>query len=295
MKRITSIGEILFDVYPGCKTIGGAPFNFLYHIKKLTGTGNFVSRIGNDDNGKEIIKFLRSNGISIEYTQIDPIHPTGISLAALDALKIPTWEIKTDTAYDFIQATAETKNLIENETDCLYFGTLAQRNIISRKTIQKFFNLDLRYFCDLNVRQNFYTESLIKECISAADILKINIDELHLINELILKKKFDAADTPRRILEEFNLKIICVTYGEDGANIFRGSEYSHFKVKIKNVVDTVGAGDAYAAILCIGYHRNWDIGKINKIASEFAGEIIKINGALPADSELYEKYKEIID
>lgn len=294
MNRITSIGEILFDVYPECKTLGGAPFNFLYHIKKLTGEGNFVSRIGNDDEGKEILHFLKSNDFSTDYIQIDSAHPTGESIASLDEIKIPSWEIKKDTAYDFIEMTEDIKHLIENETDCLYFGTLAQRKMVSRKTIQNFFDYRLKYFCDLNIRQNFYSENLVRECISAADVLKLNIDELRLINDLILKKKFNARETPERLLEEFKFKILCVTHGEKGAEIFSKNEHNYFKTKIANVVDTVGAGDAYAAILCIGYLKNWDIGKINKIASEFAGEIVKINGALPVDPDLYEKYKEII-
>lgn len=294
MNRITSIGEILYDLYPDCKTLGGASFNFLFHIRKLTGKGNFVSRIGDDDEGKEIIAFLKRNDIPVDYIQKDSFHPTGESLATLNEIKVPSWEIKTKTAYDFIEPTVEIKNLIKHETDCLYFGTLAQRHKVSRDTIHKFFKLKIKYFCDLNIRQNFYTENLIRECIDTADVLKLNIEELHLVNDIILKKKFNRNETSKRLLEKFQLDILCVTNGDQGANIFRGDDYNHYKVKIDNVIDTVGAGDAYAAILCIGYLKNWNIEKINKIASEFAGEIVKINGALPSKPVFYEKYKEIV-
>jgi fructokinase len=295
VKRVTSVGEILFDVYPGYKTLGGAPFNFLYHVKKLTGLGNFISRIGDDKEGKEIIRFLKTNDIPTEYVQIDPEHPTGESIANLNRLKIPSWEIKTGTAYDFIELSDDIKALIANKTDCLYFGTLAQRDVVTRNTVQNFFNMGLIYFCDLNIRQNFYTENLVRECISVSDVLKLNVDELRLVNEMILKKNFDTYETPERLLNKYPIKLLCITYGDQGAVIFKEDKHNHFKVTIDNVVDTVGAGDAYAAILCIGYLRKWDIEKINRIASEFAGEIVKINGALPADSVLYDKYKRIVN
>lgn len=274
--------------------MGGASFNFIYHIKKLTGNGYFVSRIGEDDEGNEIIDFLKKNDISTDYIQIDPFHPTGESIATLNEFKIPSWKIKTETAYDFIELTADVKNLIEKETDCLYFGTLAQRNDISRETIHNFYHKKLKYFCDLNIRQNFYSKDLIEECISAANILKLNTDELRLVNELILRKNFNS-ETPKRLLQEFQLEVLCVTHGDQGANIYKGNELDYYNTKILDVIDTVGAGDAYAAILCLGYLKNWDISKINKIASEFAGEIVRINGALPPVSELYDKYKEIIN
>ncbi len=294
MNRVTSIGEILFDVYPERKTPGGAAFNFLYYIKKLTGGGNFISRVGNDKEGDEIIDFLKKNDISTEHIQIDNAHPTGESIAKLNQMKIPSWKIKTGVAYDFIEMTNEVKSLVENKTDCLYFGTLAQRDVTTRNTIHSFFNNELIYFCDLNIRQNFYTEELIKECISASDVLKLNIDELHLVNDLILRKDFNTKETPKRLMEEYGIDLLCITYGDQGADIFKEDKYSYFKIKIDDVVDTVGAGDAYAAILCICYLQNWDIEKINQIASEFAGEIVKIKGALPADSMIYEKYKSII-
>ncbi len=127
MNRVTSIGEVLFDVYPGSKTLGGAPFNFIYHIIKLTGTGNFVSRVGNDSAGNEIIDFLKKKHISTDFIQVDNQHSTGESIATLNERKIPSWKIKTPSAYDFIEINDEIVNLVNDKTDCLYFGTLAQR------------------------------------------------------------------------------------------------------------------------------------------------------------------------
>ncbi len=170
-----------------------------------------------------------------------------------------------------------------------------KENESTRKTIHHFLNRDLKYFCDLNIRQNFYTKDLIEECLAASNVIKINIEELRLINELLFNKSFDKNDTSKRLLNEYQLGLLCVTYGDDGAIIYKGENHNHYKLKARNVIDTVGAGDAYAAILCIGYLRNWDIERTNKIASEFAGEIIKINGALPDELSIYEKYKLIIN
>jgi fructokinase len=295
MTKLTSIGEILFDVYPQSKTLGGASFNFIYHVKKLTGEGNFVSRVGQDENGKQILKFISDNDISAEYIQIDPVHPTGESIALLDADKVPDWQIKTDTAYDYIENTDGVENLINEKTDCLYFGTLAQRNIKSRETIHHFFNRDLKYFCDLNIRQNFYTREVVKECISACNILKLNIEELRLVHSLLLDKKFDTHETPVRLLNEYSIERLCVTYGDQGAVIYEGGRNHRYRLKVNNVIDTVGAGDAYASVFCIGYLKGWDIEKTNELASNFAGEIVEINGAIPKDLALYEKYKELID
>ena len=295
MQQVTSIGEILFDVYPDGKTLGGASFNFIYHVIKLTGEGSFVSRVGNDDEGNSVLEFLKKNKISTDFVQVDEKHPTGESIASLNDQKIPDWKIKTGTAYDFIELTDEVESLVTNKTDCLYFGTLAQRDLTTRKTIHHFFKRDLKYFCDLNIRQNFYTKELIKECVTECNVLKINIDELRLVNELLLGKALDTTETPKRLLNEFNLDLLCVTNGSKGATIFNRETNNHYYAKLENIVDTVGAGDAYAAILCVGYLKNWNIEKINKIASDFAGEIVKINGALPHDHMLYEEFRQIVN
>lgn len=294
MQKITSIGEILFDVYPDKKRIGGAPFNFIYHIINLTGSGNFISRIGDDDLGNEIISYLKDKKIPLNYIQIDTKHPTGAAKPSLNDSKIPEWEIMTERAYDFIVLQKEIKILLEEKTDCLYFGTLAQRGDKSRKTIQSLFNKNLKYFCDLNIRQNFYSREIIKSSLEAANVLKLNEDELKLVNQLILNDDYEIEKTSKKLKHDFNIDLLCVTQGEDGAILFDMNNKHEYRSKINQseIVDTVGAGDAFASILCIGYLENWDIEKINVTASKFASEIIKINGALPGNNLIYEKFRE---
>jgi fructokinase len=294
MKKVTSIGEILFDVYPEEKKLGGAPFNFIYHIIKLTGSGNFVSRIGTDEMGEKILDFLNRENISSKYIQTDPEHLTGAASPQLDDNKVPEWIIEKNRAYDFIELNSDIEKLIKTETDCLYFGTLAQRNENSRNTIQSLFNKKIKYFCDLNIRQDFYSKEIIEKSLSAVDVLKLNTDELKLINDLLFQMDFSEKKIAFKIISVFQIELLCITKGSEGAGLYSASEENHFSYDVKNIVDTVGAGDAYAAILCLGYLNNMKLAEINKLASMFAGEIIQIQGAIPSDEKLYNKFKSKI-
>jgi len=295
LKKITSIGEILFDVYDDTKTLGGAPFNFIYHVIKLTGQGNFISRIGNDEKGSEIREFFSRNNLSSKYLQNDELHKTGVARADLDERKVPTFTIEENRAYDFIELTGELNDLIKNETDCLYYGSLAQRNENSRKTIQTLFESATIKFCDLNIRQNYYSKEIIEKSLQAADVVKLNSDELQLINKMFLNEEFGLISTIESLREHFSLELVCVTDGGNGAMLVnKNNESDQCKITIDNVVDTVGAGDAYAAVLCTGYLNGLELETINKAANEFAGEIVKVKGAIPKDDMIYEKFKKLI-
>ena len=291
MEKITAVGEILYDVYPETKNLGGAPLNFLYHVHRLTGKGNIVSRVGNDILGNKALDFIKSSGISADYIQIDHPHPTGVTTVLLDENKVPSFRIDEDRAYDFIESNSEINHLVNEETDCLYFGSLAQRKEISRNTIQSLLGKRIKYFCDLNIRQNFYTEDIIRKSLAASDILKINIDELKLINQLILKKEFSITTIASDLMKEYNIELLAVTKGEDGSTLFYKNDISDYKTSLSQVVDTLGAGDAFAAMLCLGYLKGWELHKTNKLANEFANEICKIKGALPDTDDVYYELK----
>ena len=296
MSRITAIGEILFDIYPDGKNLGGAPFNFIYHVIKLTGRGNFISAVGNDKFGAEILDILNNKGIEKKYVQVNYDHPTGAAVANLDEKKIPHWEIKTGTAYDFINPAPVLEELISGGTDCLYFGTLARRSEVSGRTIKYLFNRkNIKYFCDLNIRQNFYSQEIIEDSLITSDALKLNVDELQIVNRLLLNQPFDIINLARLISKKYDIELVCVTMGDKGSYIICGDKDDKRYHPIDNVVDTVGAGDAFAAILCLGFLNGWDISKINRLASEFAAETVKIEGALPKSDLFYEKFKEKIN
>ena len=292
--NITSIGEILFDIYPNHKRLGGAPLNFIYHVKKLTDNGNIISRVGKDVLGNKAVNDLKHSGLSFEFIQHDNLHPTGMAIVHLDDSGIPNFKIDVDSAYDFIEMNDENENLIIADTDCLYFGTLAQRSELSRKTIQSFFNRGLKYFADLNLRQNFYNEEVLISSLKAADFIKVNYEEMHILNDVLLQNEYNTEKVAYELMEKFEISMITVTRGKDGSSIFEnGKRYDHSNVDVK-VVDTTGAGDAFAAVLCVGYLHGLEIPYINKLANDFASEICQFEGALPKYDRIYESFRELM-
>jgi len=292
MKYITAIGEIIFDVYPAYKKPGGAPLNFIYHINKLIGNCTFISRVGNDPSGKEALKFLRQNNLPLTYIQVDNEHETGTSIANLDKNKIPHWDIAKGRAYDFMDMPIDPHKIIDS-TNCFYFGSLAQRMDKSRTVIHSFFERDMKYLFDINIRQNYYTKDILKESLRTTDILKVNEDELFLLHKLFLHGKFELNSSASAIMEEFNIEIGAVTMGEKGSWLFKKNGFDFYRTIVNNIVDTTGAGDAYSAILCLGYLNNIGLNQINKLASEFATEIIKLPGAIPKEDKIYKKFKPL--
>jgi len=290
--NITSIGEILFDIYPDHKKLGGAPLNFIYHIKKLTDNGNIISRVGKDVWGNKATNELKQANISLDYIQQDNQHSTGKANVTINEEGEPEFNIDSDSAFDYIELIDETENLISSETDCLYFGTLAQRSEVSRNTIQSLFNRGVKYFADLNLRENFYDEDILTSTLQAADFLKANYQEMHILNDLLLQSDYNTEKVAYELMEKFGINMIAVTRGKDGSSIFEnGKRFDHSSVDVK-VIDTTGAGDAFSAILCIGYLQGQENTFINKLANEFANEICKFEGALPKNDRIYEEFRE---
>jgi len=291
MKKIAAFGEILFDVYASSKNLGGAPLNFIYHINKLTGSGKIISRVGNDELGKEALNFLASKGVLTNAIQIDDKYETGVAKISLDEKGVPKFMIEQNRAYDFISIDENKSIEILKDINCLYFGTLAQRNEVSRKSLHTLFSKPLKYFCDINIRQKFYTKEILSDCLNAADVVKLNLEELKLMDELFMGGEFDVHAGSKKLMEKFRIEMLAVTKGTDGSSLFRGDETNSIKPEQSSVVDTVGAGDAFASILCLGYLNNWELGKINKLANEFAGKICMIEGAVPKDDKIYDRYR----
>lgn len=291
VSQVTAIGEILYDVYPDKKRLGGAPFNFIYHIWKILGKANFISSVGNDENGKEMLTHLNSIGFNTKHIYIDNKYPTGTVQVKLKENKAPQFTISHECSYDYITLNDSTKRLIEKETDLLYFGTLSTRSDISRDTIQSLFRKpQLKYFCDLNLRHSFYTKELIEKTLLTTNVLKINADELNS-----LKQFFDLEQSNNgaieQLIKEYDIDLIGLTLGENGAELYTKNETNYYKTEMVNVVDTLGAGDAYSAILCLGYLHGWAIEKINKLATRFAAEICTVDGALPEEDSFYVHYQ----
>lgn len=293
MKNITAFGEILWDVYPDEKRLGGAPFNFIYHIWKILGKANFISSVGNDENGKEILSYLNSIDFNTKNITVDNEHPTGTVRVVLDENKSPRFTPTYNCCYDYIQLDEQVREVILKEADLIYFGTFSARSEITRDTLFSLLNHpDKKYFCDLNLRHDFFTKDLIERALSSVNVLKVNDTELSKLKELFILPANDN-EACVSILGKFNIDLIALTLGENGAILFNKNESDYYKSAPTEIFDTLGAGDAFAAILCLGYLKQIPLKQLNRLANSFALEICKVSGALPYDNSLYQKYQEL--
>lgn len=290
---IAAYGEILFDVYPDREFLGGAPFNFLYHIHALTGNGIFISRVGNDQRGAAIRKFLEDHAIDRNHVQIDMHNPTGAAIVTLNENGIPVFTIAEETAYDYIEHTIDTSNAL---ADCsvLYFGTLAQRSEVSRTSLYTFSQQADRCFFDVNLRQKYYSTEILQRSLILADMVKMNAEELEIIHQLFFSSVFDEDAAARELLEKFSLSHLAVTKGEHGSRLHTPDTDHTHKTKAVKVIDTVGAGDGFAAMLCAGILQQLPLEKTHILASEFSSELCGLKGALPQDIRFYEAYRKAL-
>ena len=294
---ILSIGEILFDHFPDRRRVGGAPFNFSYHLRKLGYPVRFVTRVGDDPEGQVLADLLARSGFSAGDLQLDERYPTGRVKVSLDGKGVPAFEILTDVAFDHLEMTATVQAVLHQGPGLVYFGTLLQRSGQGQRFMEKVFAAGqgaARFLCDVNLRPGCYTRDTVAESLHRADILKLNAEELAEIAAMFWTAP--APDHPcQRLREEFGIELVSLTRGEEGSEIF--SERGRFAtgpVPPPAMEDTVGAGDAYAAVLAIGYLEKWDPGRILSVASRFAADICGLPGALPEDDAFYLKYaKEI--
>jgi len=281
---IIGIGELLWDLFPSGKQLGGAPSNFSYITNLLGDTGIPASRIGNDALGDEAVQHLSQLGVTTNYLQRDGTCPTGTVNVALDSSGQPSFEILRPVAWDFFEWTPVWQRLAE-QADAICFGSLAQRASESRSTIGHFLCATcpdaVRVF-DVNLRQNFYSKDVIKESLGRATIVKLNHDELPVVTRLLGWEHHGEKESAGRLLSFAGMKVVCVTRGVHGSLLItrdRCSEHPGFKVK---VVDTVGAGDAFTAALLHSYLRAEPLDRMNENANRVGAWVASQAGGMPA-------------
>ena len=287
---IIVIGEILFDVYPKAKRLGGAPFNFAYHLKHLGFPVRFISRIGLDDNGGEILDRISIAGFDPNDIQRDDSRPTGTVQVQLDREGIPTFDIVAPVAYDYIEFLPNIHPKVIKRADLLYFGTLAQRADHGFKQIQKFLDHkppQARAFYDINLRPGCYSKEVILASLHHTDILKLNLDELEACRRIIGSDQKKSLFI-REMIAAYSLHTVALTKGGEGSELHTIQAISRSATTpIERAVDTVGAGDAYAAMLAVGILKRWPPKKSLSMASAFASRICTIEGAIPETEEFY--------
>ena len=281
--KILSIGEVLWDMLPSGRKVGGAPANCAFHCMQLGADVRILSRIGNDDLGRELIGFYRSLGLSTEFIETDMTAPTGTVGVELSADGQPKYTIHSNVAWDKIEATTSATQFVHS-VDAVCFGSLAARNQTTLRTIQTLVSQTkpsaLRVL-DLNLRDPFVDHQVIESMLRLTNVLKLNDEELTRIVAM-----FDVPGNTMKqhadwFIDHYDLKMLILTCGSHGSRIFcDGKEHFCGGRKVE-VVDTVGAGDAFTATVIVGLLSGWSIETINERANEIAAFVCTQSGATP--------------
>lgn len=280
-KVVAGIGELLWDILPHGKQLGGAPCNFSFHASQAGCESFIVSAVGKDDQGEELLEAVSSLGLNSDYIRSNS-HKTGYVTVKVNRWGHPDFTIHENVAWDFIEWNQNLTELAKR-TDAVCYGSLAQRNSMSRMTILNFLDAVpdncLKIF-DINLRQNFYTPEIIRKSLELADILKLNEQELPVVSSAF---SLDGSieDQLKEMRGKFGLKLIAYTMGNAGSILLSGEESSFVESKKVKVVDTVGAGDSFTGILVTGILNDIPLRDIHRKATEIAAFVCTRPGATP--------------
>lgn len=280
---VVGMGEALWDVLPEGKKIGGAPANFAYHVKQFGLPSCVVSSVGADPLGDEILENFNAKGLD---TLIETVpYPTGTVQVEIDQAGIPQYDIKENVAWDNIPYTARLESLAE-KTKAVCFGSLAQRNVVSRQTINRFLdampqNDDTLVVFDVNLRQGFYNKEILCNSMKRCNILKINDEELVTVSRMFGYPGIDLQDKCWILLGKYNLKMLILTCGINGSYVFTPGNVSFQPTPKVEVADTVGAGDSFTATFIASVLKGAPVEEAHRRAVEVSAYVCTQQGAMP--------------
>lgn len=280
---VVGMGEALWDVLPEGKKIGGAPANFAYHVSQFGLPSCVVSAVGSDPLGQEIIENFTSKGLNHLIEEVR--YPTGTVQVEIDQAGIPQYEIKENVAWDNIPYTARLEALAQR-TRAVCFGSLAQRNVVSRQTINRFLDAmnhddETLVVFDVNLRQGFYNKEILCESMQRCNILKINDEELVTVSRMFGYPGIDLQDKCWILLGKYNLKMLILTCGINGSYVFTPGSVSFLPTPQVEVADTVGAGDSFTAAFISSILRGRSVAEAHAAAVSTSAFVCTRNGAMP--------------
>ena len=282
---IVGLGEALWDCLPEGRKIGGAPANFAYHASQFGYEAHAVSAVGNDALGDETIEALKANGLKLCMPRVD--FPTGQVLVSLDEDGVASYDIKEGSAWDNIPFTPEMEQLA-GRCSAVCFGSLAQRNEVSRNAIYRFLNATpkgcMRIF-DINLRQNFYSKEVIQESLRQCNVMKINDEELVIIGRMFGYPGLDIENKCWLILGKYNLDMLVLTCGVNGSYVFSKGAMSFLETPKVEVADTVGAGDSFTGAFVASILSGKTIPEAHRFGVNVSAYVCTQNGAMPAIPE----------
>jgi fructokinase len=279
---IIGLGEILWDMLPGGKVLGGAPANFAYHCSQLGAESYVISAIGKDDLGSEIRENMDRLNLASLHLFTDERIPTSTVTVRLDAQGHPEYTIHENVAWDHLPVEQPALDLV-SDADAICFGSLAQRSPVSRRSILSYLEHTrddcLRVF-DINLRQHYYSREVLEKSLDVADVLKLNDEELAILSELFSLKGSESQRMDS-LFRTYDLTLVALTRGAEGSTLYNGSERSDYRAEAVRVMDTVGAGDSFTAAMVMAYLRGWSLNDMNRLASDLAAFVCTQKGATP--------------
>lgn len=280
---VVGMGEALWDVLPEGKKIGGAPANFAYHVSQFGLPSCVVSAIGDDALGKEIIENFTSKGLDQLIAEVP--YPTGTVQVEIDQTGIPLYDIKENVAWDNIPYT-EHLDALAKRTKAVCFGSLAQRNVVSRETINHFLDTmpkddDSLIVFDVNLRQGFYNKEILCKSMQNCNILKINDEELITVSRMFGYPGIDLQDKCWILLGKYNLNMLILTCGINGSYVFTPGNVSFQPTPKVEVADTVGAGDSFTAAFIASILKGKSVTEAHTIAVKTSAFVCTQKGAMP--------------
>jgi fructokinase len=295
---IVAFGEVLWDLLPDETVLGGAPFNFINRINERGHNGHMISRVGTDDFGDSAEEQMKKLGIQTTYIQKDADHPTGTVEVYLDENKNPDYNIITEVAYDFVDYNESLVNLVK-KADCICFGSLVQRNNVSRDTLNRLLNyFNGKYvFYDINLRKNCYNASILEESLKHSNILKLNNDELKQLPEILGLETESAVGLVEKLIRTFDLHYCLVTFGEGGVLALSSKGETVYRPSYKvDLVDPCGSGDAFSAGFLDALLRGEDINSASDFGNVIGGIVASQKGATQpiSDQDILEFKKHCV-
>lgn len=280
---VVGMGEALWDVLPEGKKIGGAPANFAYHVSQFGLPSCVVSAVGDDALGNEILENLTSKGLNCLIEKVP--YPTGTVQVELDQEGIPQYEIKENVAWDNIPYTPRLEALAK-DAKAVCFGSLAQRNVVSRETVNRFLDAMPRgdgslVVFDVNLRQGFYSREILCDSMERCNVLKINDEELVTVSRMMGYPGIDLRDKCWILLGKYNLKMLILTCGVNGSYVFTPGNISFLPTPHVEVADTVGAGDSFTAAFISSILKGKSVAEAHAAAVRVSAFVCTKKGAMP--------------
>ena len=288
---IIGLGEVLWDMLPEGRKIGGAPANFAWHMAQFGYDAMAVSAVGRDADGETILRDFAERGLQAELARVD--YPTGRVEVTLDREGIPQYEILTNVAWDHIPCTYRLRE-IARAARCICFGSLAQRSEESRHTIAAFLDdaprESLRVF-DINLRQHFYGREVVMESLRRCNVLKINDEEALIVARMFGMESRDIRRIAEQLRSDFGLRAVILTCGSHGSHVFHEGGVSDQATPKVEVADTVGAGDSFTAGFCAAWLHGCDIATAHARAVQVSAYVCTCEGATPRLPEALTRFE----